>query len=140
MRDLAVPEFQDMLFHYARKMPFWQDTHRIIVAKVTDGMAAAYRTDPWGIGFRTTHFDINIGSRDSPTTCYILSLEVAEHQRRQGHGKAMVACIEDFCKDYGCDSIEVTASGDVSPKLYAATGFTRIKDGIVVFRKPITLK
>lgn len=135
MRDLPVPEFQDMLRFYAKRMPFWEDTHRIVAAKVTDGMGAAYRTNPSGIGFRTTHFDINVGSRDSPTACYVLSIGVEQDCRRRGRGRAMIACIEDFCKDYGCTAIEATASGTISPRFFAALGFEQIRQDIAVFRK-----
>jgi len=100
-------EISDLIKEKLRKFPIFNETHKIGVKKIDE--------EKLWIGYRTadenprstTRFDLNIIGN----TCYILWIELAKEHKGKDLGKSLFKIIEDFAKDYGCNKVRLTPSG-----------------------------
>jgi GNAT superfamily N-acetyltransferase len=100
-------EISDLIKEKLRRLPIFDETHKIGVKRIDEEkLWVGYRTtegNPRG----TTRFDLNIIG----DTCYILWIELDKEYRGENFGKSLFKIIEDFAKDYGCDKVRLTPSG-----------------------------
>lgn len=93
-----------LLMGSVERFRFFSDPGKFYCHRVEDGFCAGYSG-------RFSEDDALLALQQAGTICYLLSIQIPEHLRGQGHGRELYAAVERFASQMGCDRVRMTPSG-----------------------------
>jgi GNAT superfamily N-acetyltransferase len=102
-KELLEKAFRERL----KQVGLYHETHELRINPYTDGLYLVYNPLDHRKYDESTRMQLSIEKERGD----IISFHIEPEKRRQGYGRRLVEQIEDFCREQGCTTMQVTPSG-----------------------------